>query len=146
MKVFLLKESLAIFCVWAAVCVEALLILGITVFVIVLDTNLYEKKKGKSYVFEWWYWWCRLKGLLLTQPAEYQVANYNIYPSPTISIEDGIDPNLEVQAYLIERESGIVIDKGNMLNQVNSNYQDFKLVMFDHLVPKPKPCILIALN
>jgi hypothetical protein len=81
---------------------------------------------------------------MLTQPAEYQVANYNIYPSPTICVEDGIDANVNVCAYLMEKVSGIVIEKGTSVETLSHCAKDFKPEICEHLVLNLKLCTLIA--
>ena len=53
-------------------------------------------------------------GSILSQPAEFQVANYNIHPPPTVSLDKPFEHNETIYAYLMEASTGLVISKGNL--------------------------------
>jgi hypothetical protein len=42
-----------------------------------------------------------------TQPAEYQIANYNVHPSPTVVVSSPLPDNITIYAYLVEEDKQI---------------------------------------
>ena len=53
-----------------------------------------------------------LNGYIETQPACYQIANYNVHPAPTLCLEKTITGSVNVGVTLVEASSHIEVSTG----------------------------------
>jgi len=68
-----------------------------------------------------------------TQPAKYQIANYNVFPSPTLNVDTALPKNQTVSAKLLECTTKKCITGGFKTGDVQSVLPGVKAVQFTGL-------------
>jgi len=49
---------------------------------------------------------------VVTQPVNYQIANYNIHPPPALAVDRAITTNITIHAQLVENDKRTIVDGG----------------------------------